>query len=321
MKSIKVLPLIIWAYLASFIVTAEHILPTEFENNRIILVPKLSDGKTIRFYTDTGGGWNAISQELHHQYNWPEITKIADGEQFILTRMPEFQEGSKIPLGGINNFMEGHLFVAPKDELSIGDNVDGFLGGRWHAEKIIRFNYLNKTMSILESLEGVQLGDLKKLNLGFQKDSDNNYTTAFPRMEITVAGRKLQMLFDTGATSPLSGVAMEQINSSSKYIGTSFIAASVFDEWREKNPSWLVLDSAEEGTGEPLIQVPIVNIAGQNVGPVWFTRRADDNFYEYMSSMMDEKIDGALGGSGLQYFEIILDYIGESAYFRTSAKQ
>ncbi len=320
MKPIKVLSLIILAYLASFIVAAEQILPTEFESNRIILVPKLSDGKTIRFYTDTGGGWNAISQELHQQYDWPEITKTADGEQFVLTRMPKFQENSTIPLGGINNFMEGNLFIVPKEKLSIGGNVDGFLGGRWHAEKIIRFNYLTQTMSVLESLKEVKLSGLKKLNLGFQKDSDNNYTTAFPRIEIEVAGRKLQMLFDTGATSSLTEVAMEQINSSSKYIGTSFIAASVFDEWRSKNPNWLVLNSGEEGTGEPLIQVPIINIAEQNVGPVWFTRRADHSFYEYMSSMMDEKIDGALGGSGLQYFDIIVDYIGETAYFRTSVK-
>ena len=39
-------------------------LPSEFKNNLIYLKPKLADGTTLTFFTDTGGGWNAISREL-----------------------------------------------------------------------------------------------------------------------------------------------------------------------------------------------------------------------------------------------------------------
>lgn len=320
MKILETISSIILVSLISFLVSAEQILPAEFTTNRITLVPKLQDGKELRFYTDTGGGWNAISRELQQQYAWPEIKKTFDGKEFILTEMPEFQESSFIPLGGIQNLMEGHLFIAAKEKLQVGEPVDGFLGGRWHAEKIIRFDYPNKSMSILESLEEINLTGFEKLKLGFQKDSDNKYTTAFARMEVTVLGRKFQMLFDTGATSTLTETAMQQMKSSSKYIGTSFIIASVFDEWREKNPNWLVIDGGEAGIGHSLIQVPTITIAGQDVGPVWFTRREDYNFHGYMSAMMDKKIDGAIGGSGFQYFEIVVDYIGESAYFKAATK-
>ena len=37
-------------------------LPSEFKNDLIYLKPKLTDGTTITFFTDTGGGWNAISK-------------------------------------------------------------------------------------------------------------------------------------------------------------------------------------------------------------------------------------------------------------------
>ena len=62
-----------------------------------------------------------------------------------------------------------------------------------------------------------------------------------------------------------------------------------------------------------MIRVPQVKIAGNVVGPVWFTRRDDHNFHQYMSSMMDRQIDGALGGSALKYLRIIVDYPNEQA--------
>ena len=98
---------------------------------------------------------------------------------------------------------------------------------------------------------------------------------------------------------------------------TSFISASIFENWKTQNPSWAVIEKAESNTGESMIKVPKVMIAEQVTGPVWFTRRADNNFHKFMSSMMDKKIDGALGGSALQYFELVIDYIDESAYLKS----
>ena len=65
-----------------------------------------------------------------------------------------------------------------------------------------------------------------------------------------------------------------------------------------------------------MIQVPSVQIAGYNAGPVWFVRRPDRNFHEFMSQWMDRRIDGALGGSLLKYFAVTVDYPNAVAYFR-----
>ena len=52
--------------------------------------------------------------------------------------------------------------------------------------------------------------------------------------------------------------------------------------------------------------------------PVWFTRRPDANFYEYLSRWMDQRVDGALGGSVFQYFAMVVDYPRARAYFSTT---
>ena len=96
-------------------------------------------------------------------------------------------------------------------------------------------------------------------------------------------------------------------------VATSFIVASIFDEWVKSNPEWLVIEDACDFSHQPMIRVPYVRIGNKTVGPVWFTRRADSSFHQFMSSMMDRRIDGALGGSALQYLRLIVDYPNEQA--------
>ncbi len=73
--------------------------------------------------------------------------------------------------------------------------------------KIIKIDYVAESMFILDSLDEVNLNKFKKVKLGFQKDSHQKYTTAFPRMSIKVQGIEYQMLFDTGASSTLTSEA------------------------------------------------------------------------------------------------------------------
>lgn len=65
----------------------------------------------------------------------------------------------------------------------------------------------------------------------------------------------------------------------------------------------------------PMIRVPSVTVAGHTVGPVWFAQRPDSNFRKMMPELMDKPIEGALGGSALQYFRVVIDYPGAAAYF------
>lgn len=311
--------LILVLFATAFQVACASSLPARFENNLIYLEPTLSDGRKVRFFTDTGGGWNVISTELFEQYKWPTISKQSDQGLVTLTPMPAFLPESSIPLGGINNFLEGHLSVAPNAKITGKYGLyDGFLGGRWHAEKIIEFDYSGESMLIHSTLPKSKLMTFTQAKLGFQKNSSGNYTTSFPSLVIEIGEMQLPMLFDTGASTWLTAAATEfytDVEFAEQGVATSFLVASIFDQLRKHHPDWTFIKAGCALSGEDMLKIPQITIADHIVGPVWFTRRADHNFHDYMSSMMDRKIDGAIGGSALKYLNVIVDYPNETAYF------
>lgn len=308
---LKVAVTIFIAFVMSANIAAKE-LPSKFQDNLIYLTPKLKDGTSLRIFTDTGGGWNAISKDLTDKYGWPLYEKQSDKSLIYLTDMPGFSHEASIPLGGLNNWLEGKLQVVPKLKLSKSNDIDGSFGGRWHAEKIIDFNYLSNSISNLDSLPNTS--KFTKVDVGFQKNADGNYTTAFPSIDIEVDGKFIPMLFDTGASAWPTGEARKILKLDGTQVATSFIVASIFDEWVDKYPEWLVIDNACTFSKSPMIRVPKIKLGEQFIGPVWFTKRADHNFHNFMSSMMDRRVSGALGGSALNYVRIIVDYPNETAY-------
>ncbi len=289
-------------------------LPSEFENNLIYLTPKLSDGTTVKFFTDTGGGWNAISKELSKKYQWKIESRETEDGAIEVTDMPQFDKSAWIPVAGLNNWWAGQLQVVPRKEINSSNKLDGTLGGRWHAEKIIDFNYLDKSITILSNVP--ETTNFSEVPLGFQKNELGNYTLGFPSIYISVDGVTIPMLFDTGASAWPSNEALEQLNLSGEKVATSFITASIFDNWVKSHPEWTVIEKACLLSKQSMIRVPELKIANKVVGPVWFTRREDNNFHQFMSSMMDKQIDGALGGSALKYLRVIVDYPNERAWVK-----
>ena len=59
-------------------------------------------------------------------------------------------------------------------------------------------------------------------------------------------------------------------------------------------------------------------MAGYTVGPVWFTRRPDPSFHQFMSQYMDKQVEGALGGSALKFFRVTVDYPNAVAALRAA---
>jgi hypothetical protein len=96
---------------------------------------------------------------------------------------------------------------------------------------------------------------------------------------------------------------------------TSFITTEVFERWRKRHPEWRVVANADAVPGMAAIEVPLISVAGFEVGPVWFTQRPDRSFHAYMAQWMDKPTDGALGGSALQYFRVTADYPNGLAVF------
>ena len=138
----------------------------------------------------------------------------------------------------------------------------------------------------------------------------------FPRIRAEIDGKAFDLLLDTGATVNLSESAAAALKENGSRIrATSFIVASTFDDWTRRHPDWRVLPGADEFLKESMIEVPSVKVAGFDVGPVWFTRRPDKNFHEFMSQFMDRTVEGALGGNALRGLRVTVDYPNAVAYF------
>lgn len=284
-------------------------VPAEFVHDQVWVTPTL-DGERLRFFTDTGGGWNAISDTLVQRLALVR-EKSDDGERVA---WPAFDEGLGIPAAP-PIFMGGRLVVAPQEQLS---GADGFLGGRWFADSVWEFDYQNRRLYRLTGFTA-DAGQPHRAALGFQTNDAGERTMHFPSIDVEVAGEVLPMLYDSGATATTTD------NSASIFgvapgtnVGTSFIEHEVFERWTQVHPEWRVIEAADMKGKQKrrMIEVPEVTIAGHTVGPVWFSEQPEGAFQSYMAKMMDRPTWGALGGSALKYFRVVIDYPGAAAYFQ-----
>ena len=84
----------------------------------IYLTPQLNDQTIVTFFTDTGGGWNAISKQLSDKYQWPVTDRNTENGIIQVTDMPNFDASASVPKAGLNNWWAGKMQVVPKNDLS-----------------------------------------------------------------------------------------------------------------------------------------------------------------------------------------------------------
>jgi hypothetical protein len=290
-------------------------LPARFDHDRILLHPVTTDGVELKFYTDSGGAAPCILRSTVDRLGLTPFRRRLGDEEFEFVYPPTCKEDATLPMGGGFDA----LIVADDVFGNIFGGGDGFLGMQWFADRVWRFDYPNKGLFLLDANEPGAEGDEHACSLGFPHAPDGRRLASFPRISADVDGVRLEFLFDTGAQVTLTSHARACVPPADAGVrrGTSFITHTVFMGWRDRHPDWTVIEKADAGCmEEPMIQVPAVQIAGYNVGPVWFVRRADREFHDGMSQWMDQRIDGALGGSVLKYFTVTVDYPKAVAYFR-----
>jgi hypothetical protein len=288
---------------------APILLPASFEADRIFLDLRTADGQTLRLFTDTGGGLN-IQRSAVERLDLP-IAEVEgdDGRPLPVASLPELDEATTMPPVTI---LDGRLPIADEDPFG-GIFGDGILGQAWFRGRIWTFDYSAHTMSLQPS--SVEC-DHEPVPLGFLLDDAGTRRASYPRIVVEIDGTEHDLLFDTGATVRLTERAHAELDGEGpRERATSFIVRSVFDRWRQEHPDWRVIEAADRMAEDPMIEVPSVRIGPHTVGPVWFTARADPNFHEWMSQWMDRRVDGALGGSALEYFRVTVDYPAATACF------
>ena len=278
-------------------------LPVRYDGDRYYAEPITARGATLSLLADTGGGLllteNAVSR-------CGIAPKHILGK--TLARLPTFQSDHSIPepTGG-----ERWMRVVPGDG-------DGMLGQRWFAGGVWTFDYPHRKLLLRHAPFAPSPQALQhSTKLGFRKEYGMR-TSNHPRFVVTIEGQPLDALFDTGATAWLTPQALSIVNDGAPAErATSFVRASLFERWRAAHPLWRVIEKGCARSGESLIEVPQVQVAGFGAGPVWFTRRADAHL-DWMSTFMDKPLSASIGGNFLRHFRITVDYPAAVAYFEAS---
>jgi hypothetical protein len=289
-----------------------RVLPARFEADRVFLDETTSDGRPVVFFTDSGGGRYITS---------PAAERLG----LALTPIPDAPEGGPTHLAAWPVLAAGSPTAPlPEGPLPVmGGSVlpgwtpdhDAMLGGAWFADRIWTFDYPRGRLTSEPATWTPPAGGVV-LPLGFQVE-DGARTTHFPRIEVRIDGETIALLLDTGATTALTPEALAAIGDGGPAMrATSMISDTVFNRWRTAHPDWRVIEAAQIGTRSAMIEAPSVEIGGLSVGPVWFTHRPDRAFHDYMSSMMNAPVEGALGGNAFSDLVMTIDYPGARAAFR-----
>lgn len=296
-------------------------LPVRFEAGRVFVRPVTSDGDTLQFFTDTGGGANMLFAGTATRLGIAVEQVVQGSDTFAVAPWPTFRPKASIPPPALDAPPGDRMLVTPAPSqgpmaLVFSPDDAGVLGRTWFADRVWTFDYPGERLLLRPRGDLGDWAEEHRVPLGFRVDASGRRMMHFPRIQIAVEGRTIDMLFDTGATTVLTDSARLALNDGGPARrATSFISASVFDRWRAEHPGWRVLEAAEAGTRSAMIEVPSIDLAGHRIGPVWFTRRPDAAFRQWMSQWMDEPVDGALGGSALQFCRFTIDYPNAAASF------
>jgi hypothetical protein len=286
------------------------LLPTRFENNRIFVAPRLVGGATVLFYTDSGGGLNAIREDVVQRHGLAAGADVEEPGQPPLktARWPAFVPDASIPPPERDAFMQGQLAVVPPEGFGEGPMRDeGFLGSRWFAWRVWEFDYPARSLHVLQGWSAPEGTPSTPMTLLPERNM------FWPRVQIEIDGEQLDMLFDTGAQMSLGPDGAKALGlAEGTRVAGSFITARQYRKWRDAHPDWPVALKGDHGM--PMIQVPNVRIAGKDTGPAWFAARPDRNFTEYMSSMTDAPVEGAIGGSAFGRLRLVADYPAQRLY-------
>jgi len=293
------------------------VIPTQFDQDRFFVVPTTTDGATLRMIADTGGGM-LLFDDAAKRLNL-EVTGLNLNEyKGLACKFPTFAEGKGIPNTQVK-LPDGMFPLLPapvRKSLSwLTNDIDGILGESWFAGRVWTLDYIDKRLLMQPKAPPNSSEKAHRIDMGLRKQEPGSRSVHYPRIEVTIADTTLNMLLATGASVAINADALKELGDGPAIRATSLISNSTFDRWKKDHPDWKVVSNAEQDSGEPMIEVRKVTVAGISVGPIWFTQRPDSNFRDNYSDWTDKPVEGALGPNALHGMRVTLDYVQGVAWF------
>lgn len=291
-------------------VTAKHPpveLPVVVEEDRFFLQARTAGGGDLRMFLASAGGMS-LTRRAVERLKLPVRRQQTPEGELATAPFPTFYD-ARLPRPMLEAF--------PVLDEEPPEQADGMLGAPWFAGRVFTFDYAGKRMWLRSAGDLPPAPAAHRIPLGLRRDEAGKPASPYGRIQAQIDGQAIDLLLDTGATITLTDAARQALGGAARERATSFIVTSVFERWRRAHPEWRVIEGADGAAGgAPMIEVPSVRIASLDVGPVWFTRRPDEDFHELTARLMDRPSDGAIGGSALRHFErVTVDWANATAVF------
>ncbi|MEO6834277.1 MAG: hypothetical protein ABI378_16240, partial [Chitinophagaceae bacterium] len=306
-------------------VNKPFLVPSAFVNNGSFYIKlALKSGDTILAFGDSGGGLCMMPEpsieQLHLQSKvHTGLVKGVMPMSYILfsdlVGDDNFPQPNPLRSFVIRNpfiRVSAPYFIIPpmNDEVKlirkIMPEMSVFLGQGFFMNKAWTIDYPQQKIWVNTPLQDGKINNPEVQKIGLKKNANGETIFGHASIKIEIDEEVIDVLFDTGASIILSDEGRKELHTQAKLIAGSFIAASVFNKWRIKHPDWRYFPNAEKGAD--VIEVPIIKIGTQEVGPVLFAKRRDEMWSVDMIGTMDKVVKGAIGGSALKYLCVTIDY-------------
>lgn len=297
----------------------EVVLPSEFIADRIYVRPTTRDGRVLRLYTDSGGGTQYLYRDVVQRLGMTATPLEGSRDKLTTVPIPEWRDGAGIPpplaIHQPPALRSSYAVLEREGKFDVPED-DGFLGQGWLGGRVWTFDYPARRLLWHPKGSTPPHRPEQRVPLHFPIAPDGQPHVHFARISVEIDEEQVDLLFDTGATLHVAPAGEAALGPGPELRATSFIVESKAARWRSRHPDWRFVEKAERGSGRAMVEVPKIRVAGEEVGPVWFTLRPDSNLHDFMSSMMDAQVEGALGGNALRFFRVTVDYPKRVAIFR-----
>jgi hypothetical protein len=301
--------------------TNDRVIPTRYVADRFFATAVLPRGDTATFFLDTGSGsyvWDAYIP-------WLEVTAAdtittARGAKIALAPFPTFRADASLPPAITETAQGTRLQVGAVDYRAsnnfiawIARTSQGQLGSNWFNGRVWTFDYPHRRLVLHDAAADDGHASGRELPFHFYTDSSGRRVGHTGYVDVLVDGDTVAMLMDTGATVWLTSAALARVNDGGPAErSTTHIAKWVFTRLKQRHPDWPVIEHADLWSDLSLIRVPSVSVAGDDLGPTWFSVLAGGPTTPPSGAAnapaWTKRQGGTIGGSLLRRFVVTLDY-------------
>lgn len=301
-------------------------VPVQMEDLLFVLEEQTADGRRLTLLAATegetlvyAGGADRLSLAVRDASDLPEeaiaAAALAGSPPERLVRLPALR------IGGRGFRADGPQASTPHVALREGlppDGVetDGVLGAGWFHGSTWTLDHPGRAIVLREDGDLPLHSDRERIPLELARSAEGGPLPSVPLVRLTVAGVEVAAVVATGSAAVLTDAATAAVGDlRPARRAMTRLSATTFDAWRAEHPDWRVVEGAEAGTGEPLLEVRGLRVADAVIERAWVLRTPDDGLEARLGAPAAAPAAILLGGDILREFRVTLDFVGGVAIF------